>query len=231
MPLLASAIVAPGDLAWVFGTFACSILSKVLYRRGWIEWLPIALFPNYSWTMSLFGKQAIDVLHKEMMVHLGYAPRFVPPLALILGRMVARVPDPYFSMHAVVVLLVAFFAEVLEDVVVYSGAVKLPQRTAQETAHYTSLESTHPYQIYSRDGREGLLPTKSQSFHGMRQLKFSTTVLVLFPSAIFSIVMLELLLGPGMVYGVCIPGATQAANRNIMATALQWDFPLNRTCN
>ena len=114
--LFAATARDPSFGSWL-PTIVLSLISKTLWRKGWSSWIAAQVLP--AKLANLASPNVIShLLHKDMAFTMGY-PRFVVPVALIVGRAAsgATKTPSYINMHIIGALLGTVLGEVIEDIV------------------------------------------------------------------------------------------------------------------
>mmetsp|Transcript_150862 Transcript_150862/g.482977 ORF Transcript_150862/g.482977 Transcript_150862/m.482977 type:complete len:681 (-) Transcript_150862:543-2585(-) len=177
--LLVSTIKQPG---WEFvpQLLVCFAVNVTLRSNLWTEAM-CRLVPQRWWW--LVAPDSGTFLLNEVKLCFGY-PRFVAMAALAVSNVVTKgisVP-PFFNMQAALLLVSAFFLEVLEDVVVTRGWLTAESWSRTMIPYYRRLGVLSPWQVRGFD-RDGVQPSgPAIGFSGMRFLEFRAVIVIVLPA-------------------------------------------------
>ncbi|CAE7267638.1 CPK2 [Symbiodinium natans] len=216
-----------------------SLLSVTVRNPGW-EWLPSILLNTgvnlmertqlmlslavriLPWCDWLCPGLSVVILH-DVKLHCGYA-QYVAVLALLVagagygGMSTASI----FNVHGLLLIFCCILLEVMEDVLVHL----LPRSDywrRRLSPYYEKQPLMHPKQLVLIDHQGSNFDAVPLALHGQRSLDLAEVCLLMWPSSLFTYVLMTLLLGAGYVHGVCdapIPRELRVLD------ALIWETPL-----
>jgi len=142
------------DRTWLLSV-VLNVASNASRRLMWTNFIGIKLcrlmgVPKTG--MELLSVWSIDLIYNRCKFALGY-PRFVLPFAVAIGRFIVfqemTIPALFISYEVFLVVVVSWFAEILEDYMV----AKLPTMpvTSDIIEYYESFDSKDPRQVLAME--------------------------------------------------------------------------------
>ena len=174
------------------------------------------------WKLGCPG--SIHLLYREVAVTQGY-PRFIAPMAVLLARWAAGVPVAYFTVSAVLVLIVTLLCELAEDALQLSGLIPRPPLTAGQLAAYGGYARHDPRQGCAVDAGRVVPGEEPAALHGVRPLGFLQGFVNALSTLFFSLLLCELLMGSPFLYGAC-GHAPMASGANLALGSMLVRLPL-----
>jgi hypothetical protein len=185
---------------------------------------------------------AIKILHIEARFMFGY-PRFVGPVALIVARL-ARGRNALHNTPAVVCLAMFFLSECVEDGISTYDILPYAPRP-RDISTYAKLNEEDPQQIYGGIGaasepskvghrlsRVGDLQKSRKRqialrLRCIRDLDFFVHGCAMAPAVIFTVTLLQLLLGAShLSYPFCAPFLKTSDISDRIVEVFAWEHPL-----
>ncbi|CAE7918930.1 hda-6 [Symbiodinium sp. KB8] len=216
-----------------------SLLSVTVRSPSW-AWLPCVLL-NVSVNLMERTQVLLSLLVRilpwrdwmcpglsliilfDVKLHAGYA-QYISVLGLLVAEMVSGgfKLTSVLNMQCVILICCCILLKILEDVLVHV----LPRSDHWRrhlSPYYEQQPVLHPKQMLLIDNQGVKYEAAPLSLHGQRSLALVEVMALMWPSSLFTYVLMTLLLGAGYIHGVCdvpIPKEIQVLD------ALIWETPL-----
>jgi len=215
--LISAGVKKHGD-GWIISV-CTGLASNLLCRSDFARTLMARASPSW-FTRNVLVLGVSRVLHSRLRFALSY-PRFVVPLAILAMRLFQG-KEALYDGTAFAILLSSLAAQVIEDFVMMRQWLPVNSWVRELEPFYSEIQPESAYQLLHFDCR-GTATGCARHLRNLRYLDFARTGGWLCPVILFPLCLLQLLLGPGYVIGIC---EAPLDNRKLFAAALFWEAPL-----
>jgi len=217
--LISAGVKEPGN-GWIV-SLATGLASNLLSRSDFARAVVARASPAW-FTRNVLVLGVSRLIQSRLRYSIGY-PRFVVPFAIVVVRMVQGKEGVLFNGTALAVLLSSLATEAIEDFVMMRQWLPVNSWALELEPFYREIRSESAYQVLHFDCR-GRATGCARHLRNLRHLDFVRTGGLMSPVVLFPLCLLQLLLGPGYVYGMC---EAPLDNAKLFATALIWEAPLS----
>jgi len=218
---LLSVTVRSPSWAWL-PSVLLNVGVNLMERTQLMLSMAVLILPWWDW---MCPGLSLVILH-DVKLHTGYA-QYVAVLALLVAEGISSGFSwtSVFNTHCIILIFCCILLEILEDVLVHV----LPRSDywrRRLSPYYEQQPLLHPKQLLLMDHQGSNYKAAPLALHGQRSLDLPEVFALMWPSSLFTYVLMTLLLGAGYIHGVCdmpIPKELRVVD------ALIWETPLRCT--